>query len=380
MKVGIGLIGYGNIGKVHAHGYRSISSYYNIGYHDIDLIGVCTAHDNTGQQAIRSHNFQYCCTDYRKLLEDKNINVIDCSIPNRMHYQIVIDAIEAGKHVYCEKPLAMNTKEAECMLEKATASEVKCQIAFNYRFIPAISRAKQLIGEGRLGKVLNFRCFYLHSGYLDLKRPISWRLNKSISGGGALVDLGSHCLDLIRHLIADTISVFASMYTIVKSRPDQNGSSHMVSVDVDDVSYLQLTLANGAIGTVEASRLSTGSVDELRLEIQGEKGAVRFNLMDPNWLYFYDNNPKSEPFGGDRGFKRIETLQRYPDTELKACSRTSVGWQRFHMESQYSFIRSIIYDLDPVPSFKDGFEVQRILEAAYKSAEKKKWIVLSRDL
>ncbi len=375
--LGIGLIGYGGIGKVHILGYKSISTYYDLGTNKIELVGICTAHEDSGQQAKERHGFLYNCVDYRKLLDDKRIHIIDCTAPNYLHHTMITDAIEKGKHVYCEKPLAMNVREAEDIVQKTSRSNVKSQIVFNYRFVPALIRAKQLIDQGKLGTILNFRAAYLHSGYIDPQRPMSWRLKKSQSGGGALFDLGSHCLDLVLHLAGQCRSVFASMYTYIDSRPARRGSDQMEKVDVDDVAFLQLVLRNGAVGTVEASRLSTGSLDELKIEIQGEMGALRFNLMDPNFLYFYNAEEENYPFGGERGFKRIECMQRYPSSDMTACSRTSVGWQRLHLESQYSFIRSILNDCDPEPNFADALWVQQIMEAAYSSAEQKRWIDLS---
>lgn len=376
-NLGIGLVGYGGIGKVHILGYKSMSSYYDLGSSKIELVGICTAHKETARKAQEQHQFKFSCTDYHKLLAEKDIQIIDCSAPNYLHHKIVIDAIEAGKHIYCEKPLAMNVQEAEDMVKRASASRVKCQIAFNYRFVPAIMRAKQLINDGKLGKILTFRAVYLHSGYIDPTRPMSWRLRKSQSGGGALFDLGSHVLDLVRYLIGECEAVLAHNYTFIKKRPIERGSTQMEEVDVDDLSILQLKLKNGAVGTVEASRVSTGSIDELKIEIQGNKGAVRFNLMDPNWLYFYDATEKNEPLGGNRGFKQIETLQRYPDSALPTCSRASVGWQHFHIASQYNFIRSILEDSKPEPGFEDGLAVQKIMEAACCSSKEGRWIQLN---
>lgn len=375
-KLGIGVIGAGGIGKVHILGYKSMSSYYDLGSNRIELVGVCTAHEETAREAQKQHQFRFSCTDYRRLLREKDIHIIDCAVPNYLHHKIVIDAIEAGKHIYCEKPLAMNVREAEDIVKKASTSNVKCQIAFNYRFVPAIMRAKQLITEGRLGKILTFRAAYLHSGYITPDRPMSWRLRKSQAGGGALFDLGSHVLDLVRYLLGECEAVLASSYTFIKRRPVTKGARQMEEVDVDDVSFLHLRLRSGAVGTVEASRVSTGSIDELKIEIQGDKGAIKFNLMDPNWLYFYDATDKNEPLGGDRGFKRIETLQRYPDSDLQACARASVGWLRFHVASQYNFIKAILDDLTPEPGFEDGLAVQRIMEAAYISSKEKKWVNL----
>ena len=179
---------------------------------------------------------------------------------------------------------------------------------------------------------------------------------------------------MIRYLIGEFKSVFTSNYTFVQKRPAEAGSSNMERVDVDDLSLLHVELSNGAVGTIEASRISTGKVDELIIEIYGNKGALRFNLMNPNWLYYYDATEPNEPVGGKRGFKRIETLQRYSDTELTSCRRASVGWQRFHIESQYRFIKSIINDEDPKPDFSDGLAVQKILEASYISSQNKTWV------
>jgi predicted dehydrogenase len=159
--LGIGLIGYGGIGKVHILGYKSLSTYYDLGPNDIELVGVCTAHEDTGQRAKERHGFLYNCVDYRKLLDDKRIHIIDCTAPNYLHHAMVTDAIEKGKHVYCEKPLAMNVREAEDIVQKASRSKVKCQIVFNYRFVPALIRAKQLIDRGREAVLVCF-CGYGH--------------------------------------------------------------------------------------------------------------------------------------------------------------------------------------------------------------------------
>jgi predicted dehydrogenase len=155
--LGIGLIGYGGIGKVHILGYKSMSSSYDLGACDIELAGVCTAHEETGQRAQRRHGFTYNCAEYQRLVEDKNIHIIDCTAPNYLHHRIVTEAIDAGKHVYCEKPSALNVREAEDIVQKASKSTVRCQVVFNYRFVPALMRAKQIIDLGKLGKALNFQ-------------------------------------------------------------------------------------------------------------------------------------------------------------------------------------------------------------------------------
>jgi predicted dehydrogenase len=373
--LGIGLVGHGGAGKMHALGYRTLSSYYDPLPAEPKLVGVCTSREETGARAQKEHGFQFHCTDYRLLLERDDIQIIDCCAPNFLHRAIVIEALEAGKHVYCEKPLAMNLKEAEELAALARKSGLKCQMVFNYRFVPAVMRARQLVEEGALGEVISFRGAYLHSGYLDPRRPMSWRLRKAQAGGGALMDLGPHILDLLRYLLGEFTSVFAETRTLITRRPSAEGKG-LEEVDVDDLAVLQLRLRNGGLGTVEVSRCAAGANDELKFEIYGSKGGLAFNLMDPNWLYFYDATEEGEPLGGRRGWKRIETVQRYPEPAAFPYPRAPVGWGRFHIASQYQFIKAIALDLPPEPSFEDGLAVQRVIEAAYLSVERGEKIAL----
>ncbi|MBT9165407.1 MAG: Glucose-6-phosphate 3-dehydrogenase [Chloroflexi bacterium] len=374
--LGIGLIGHGGAGKIHALGYRSLSSYYDPLPVDPRLVGVCTSSEMTGAKAQKEHGFEFHCADYRHLLERNDISLIDCCVPNFLHRDMIIDAIKAGKHVYCEKPLAMNLKEAEEIVKFSRQSAVKCQIVFNYRFIPAVMRAKQLAAEGALGEIFSFRGAYLHSGYIDPHRPITWRLQRDKAGGGALIDLGPHIIDMLQYLLGEFNSVFANTKTITKRRPSKDGQA-VEEVDVDDIAILQLKLKNGGIGTIETSRFATGTNDDLRIEVDGSKGSLVFNLMDPNWLFFYDATEEDKPTGGRKGFKRIETVQHYPEPAVFPYPKSTVGWSRFHIASQYQFIKAIALDLPPEPSFEDGLAVQRVIEAAYLSSEQGEWIDLA---
>lgn len=189
------------------------------------------------------------------------------------------------------------------------------------------------------------------------------------------MDLGTHILDLVRYLLGEFDSVFADTKTIIKRRPSKDGQA-VEEVDVDDIAILQLKLKNGGIGTIETSRFATGSNDELRIEVAGSRGGLSFNLMDPNWLYFYDATEEDKPIGGRRGFKRIETVQHYPEPDVFPYPKSTVGWSRFHIASQYQFIKAIALDLPPEPSFEDGLAVQRVIEAAYLSSEKGEWVDL----
>ena len=389
-ELGIGMIGYGFIGKMHTYAYTSIPFCYSPPPAKFRLVGVCTAHEETAQQAVEQAGYEFGTTDYRKLLERDDIHIINCCVPNYLHKEMVVDAVSAGKHVYCEKPMAMNLSEAQQMLEAAEKAGVVHQITFHNRFSPAMLRAKQLVDEGFLGQPMSFRVAYLHSGYVDPNRPMSWRLDKKQGGGGALYDLGSHAIDLIRYLLSDCTKVFASLHTFVKKRPVKSNHETMYAkVEVDDLAILQMNMQkttddfvlpqNGAVGAMEASRIATGSTDELLIDVHGTQGALHFNLMDANWLYAYDARAEAEPLGGMQGYTRIQTVQKYPQPAVFPGSKASIGWMRLHVASLYDFVTNVVRGEVGSSSFLDGVKTQEIMEAAFISAEQGKWIDLPLD-
>jgi predicted dehydrogenase len=379
VPIRIGLLGYGFIGKVHTLAYKLLPMMYDPFPVDIKLVGVSAASQASVHKGLEQGGYAYGTTDWRELVERDDIDVIDCCTPNFLHKDMLIAAMRAGKHVYCDKPLALNLTEAQQIVAVARETGVKHQMTFNNRFVPAMMRAKQLVEEGLLGQVFSFRTAYLHAGYADPGRPMSWRLDVERSGGGALFDLGSHVLDLLRFLLGEYESVYALTETFIQERPLPGNPDQKQPVTVDDLTMMMARMANGALGTVEASRYATGTNDELRLEIHGSQGALRFNSMDPNWLYVYDQREPGAPIGGQRGFKAIETVQRYPPPAALPGPKFSIGWMRYHVACQYDFIRSLVEDRPPSPDFWDGLKVQEVMEAAYRSAHEKRWITLPLD-
>jgi len=373
-KLGIGLIGFGGIGKLHALGYNSLHYFYDPLPADIELVGVCTSRKETAKTAKNKYGFKIATTDYHELLQREDIDIIDCCLPNNLHYKLIIDAAEMGKHIYCEKPLAENYDKAEKIHKAVLNNNIKFQMAFNNRFLPAIMRAKQMINNNFIGKIYSFKGRYLHSGYQNPAKPISWRLKKGKAGGGALVDLGAHIIDLLRYLVGDFRSICSTTHTFIKKRPQLSNNNHYEEVDVDDICQIQVKLPEGGLGMIEASRFATGSNDELSFEIRGENGAFQFNLMEPNWLYAYDATEKSEPIGGKRGFKKIETVQRYPEPAVLPYSKSSISWMRGHIASQYNFIKTVVEDKMPRPNVDDGLMVQKIIRYAYLSEQENRWI------
>lgn len=326
--------------------------------------------------------FELAATDYEALISRDDIQIINVCSPNDTHYPLLRAALMAGKHIYCDKPLALNPAQAEEIVVLAQSVSTVKQMTFNYRFVPALMRARELAEAGFLGDLFQFRAAYLHAGYIDPKRPFSWRLDMARSGGGAIADLGAHIVDLVRYLVGpgtgvarggEFTQVSATMQTLIPTRPDQNTGKPR-TVDVDDITIAQCTLEGGAIGTLETSRLATGVQDELRLELHGSRGSIRFNLMDPNWLDAYDATRPEGALGQDRGVTRIEAVTRYPKPYALGATKNTVGWLNFHIQSLFDFIGNVARSEEGLPpsshspTFADGLATQRVIAACQRSA------------
>ena len=379
--IGIGMLGYGMIGRVHCLGYRDLPLLYPRQLPSLRLAAVCTSRPDTAAAAADEAGFAAATGDLAALLANEDVDVVDCVTPNHLHRPMVLAALAAGKHVYCEKPLALSGAEAREIAAAAAASGLSVGMTFNYRFVPAVMRAKQMLAAGALGEVYSFRACYLHGGYQNPDRPLSWRLRREQAGGGALYDLGAHVVDLIRHLLGEFAAVRATLRTYVTERPIARGAAQRAPVDVDDAAWMEVRMAGsatgaGASGTIEVSRFATGTVDDLRFEIYGERGALRFDLMDPNWLYWFDAARPDQPLGGERGWTRIETTARYPAASVPPA-RTVLGWARTHAENQYAFLHSLVDGTAPHPGVFDGLRTQLILDAALSSAHSGAWTTVA---
>ncbi len=372
----IGLIGYGGIGRVHAMAYRNIPFHYGLPAGTVNLVGVATSRAETARRAAQEIGCDYWTADYHELLARNDIDVVDICVPNHKHEEIIVAAAQAGKHIYCEKPLAMSVAEGRRIVAAVAKTGVKTQLTFNFRFFPAITRAKQLLDAGFVGRVFSFRGRYFRSSYIDPDKPLSWRLSKEISGGGALFDLGSHILDTLYFLLGDFGSVQASLETLIKERPVAAGAAEKGPVDVDDLALLQLRMASGALGQVEISRLGTGVANDMQFEIYGDKGAIRFRSEDPSWLEVYDTRDPDQPLGGMRGFRKLETVQRHAGAKSPDWSMPP-GFVRSHAECQYQFLKAVAEDAAPSPTLTEGLKVQEIMEAAEISAKMGRWVAVT---
>jgi len=371
-ELNIAIIGLGFMGKTHTFGYKTIPLYYSSLPFNIRLVAACDVSVDTAREAGITLGFEYFTDKPDVILNDKRINVVNICTPNIYHKEAVLKALKTGKHVYCDKPLATSYDETREITDVLEQYKTVTQMALQYRFFPATMRAREIIEEGKIGRVLSFRASYLHSGSVDAAKPIGWKQDKKFGGGGVLFDLGSHILDLMYYLLGEYGAVFANTDIIYCQRPDKNGN--MVKVEADDIAQMIVKMKNGGTGIIEASKIATGTNDELRFEIHGDKGAIRFNLMDPNWLEFYDNTESDQPLGGYKGYKKIECVQRFkkPGGDFPS-SKFSIGWIRAHVHCLYNFLSCIAENREASPSFKEGAYIQYVMEKAYESAEEGVW-------
>lgn len=373
-RIGIGLVGYGFIGRIHAASFSAVPWMYPGAPHP-RLVGVVTATAASAERARQEGGYPVATTSLSELLAREDIQAISCCTPNDAHREVLLAAMAAGKHVYCDKPLALNLEQAREIAALAAASRGIYQMTFQYRFVPAIQRARQLVRDGFLGRLFSFRAVYLHAGYTDPMRPMSWRLQYARSGGGAVMDLGAHVIDLLRYLVGEFRAVCATERTMIGRRPAGPGGP-LVPVDVDDLLLAQAELDNGAIGTLEFSRLATGAEDDLRLELRGQDGALAFDLMQPDFLEVYDARQPDAPLGGSRGWTRVACLGRYAEHGALPGPKFTQGWWRFHIASAFDFLRNIEqgHMNEGSPSFQDGLEAQRVVSALQLSAREGRWV------
>ena len=379
-NIRVGLLGFGSMGKVHAYAINNLPFYYANLPFQVKIEGVCTTDRKKAFSICEEFGFAIATDNEDDLIFSPDIDVIDICTPNCFHYETLKKAIAAGKHIYCEKPLCISATQAEEIAELSRANKERIgNIVFNNRFLAPILRAKQLIEEKRLGRILSFSARYLHSSALDPEKPIGWKQDREICGGGVLFDLGSHVIDLVYHLCGEFSSVCATTQTVYKKRVFVKGG--LRHTDADEAFYMLAKLKNGATGTVSASKIAAGANDDLFLEIFGEKGSLRFSLMDPNFLYFYDNTETDAGAGGTKGYVAIECVGRYPSPGGGFPSpKAPSGWIRGHVESMYRFLNSVFSGTQGAPSFTDAAHVQQVMEASYRSAEAGVWVEVGGSL
>ncbi|MFE2938294.1 Gfo/Idh/MocA family protein [Streptomyces sp. NPDC059255] len=377
--LGVGMVGYAFMGAAHSQGWRTAGHVFDLPMRPV-LAAICGRDRDGVRAAAEKHGWAAAETEWRELIARDDVQVVDICTPGDSHAEIAIAALEAGKHVLCEKPLANSVAEAEAMVRAARAARSRGQLAmvgFNYRRVPAVSYARQLIEEGRLGTLRHVRITYLQDWLADPAAPLTWRLKREHAGSGALGDLGAHIVDLAQFLTGEPlVGVSALTETFVKERPVLSGATAGLSgaggaetgaVTVDDAAVFTGRLASGALASFEASRMASGRKNALHLEINGELGSLAFDLERLNELSFHDH---TEP-APSSGFRRIlVTEPEHPYLEGWWPPGHGLGYEHTFVHEVRDLVEAVAAGRDPVPSFEDGLQVQRVLAAVEDSAAK----------
>ncbi|HEY8319188.1 MAG TPA: Gfo/Idh/MocA family oxidoreductase [Amnibacterium sp.] len=374
--LGVAMVGVGFMGAAHSQAWRVAPAFFDLPLAPERRVVVGRRRDATEQAASR-WGWQEASTDWRSVLERDDVQLVDVCTPGDSHVEIAIAALEAGKHVLCEKPLANSVEDAERMAEAARAAAergVFAMVGFSYRRMPAIGLAKRLVEQGRLGEIRQIRAVYLQDWLSDAEAPMTWRLDKALAGSGALGDIGAHAIDLAQHLSGDTVSsVSGILETFVHERPrlaEQRGLSGVAGtergqVTVDDAALFTARFARGPIASFEATRFATGRKNALRVELSGSDGAIAFDFEDPNVLQFYDARLPQETLG----FQRIQATEPvHPWADAWWPVGHGLGYEHGFVNEVADLVADIGAGRQPRPSFDDGLQVQRVLDAVERSA------------
>jgi predicted dehydrogenase len=379
-QLNVGLIGYMFMGGAHSNAYRQVGHFFDLPV-EVVMQGLCGLGEAQLKAAGKKLGWRdYYETDYKKFVKRPELDLIDIAVCNNLHAEMAIAAAKAGKHVYCEKPLAMDTAEARRMVKAVEKAGVKHAVSFNYRACPAVALAKQLIDEGRIGQIFHWRGTYLQDWIIDPKFPLVWRLQKEVAGSGAHGDLAAHLIDLAHFLVGDIAEVVAEMKTFIKERPRLKGDVGGLSaggratkkgkVTVDDASLFLARFANGALGTFEATRLAAGRKNANSFEINGSKGSLRFEFERMNELQYFD---RTEP-QHVQGFRTIlATEPTHPYFKGYWPPGHIIGYEHTFINTVANLVTAIANNQLPSPNFYDGLKCQAVLEAASNSAVSRKW-------
>ncbi|PRH78891.1 dehydrogenase [Streptomyces solincola] len=383
--LGIGMVGYAFMGAAHSQGWRTVGRAFDLPLRP-GLAAVCGRDPAAVRAAADRHGWAAAETDWRALIARDDVHLVDVCTPGDSHAEIAVAALEAGKHVLCEKPLANSVAEAEAMTAAAERARARGQVAmvgFNYRRVPAMAYARKLVAEGRLGTLRHVRVSYLQDWLVDPDFPLTWRLQREHAGSGALGDLGAHIVDLAQYVAGELLTgVSALTETFVRERPRPAGAGAGLSasagaglsasggagrgpVTVDDAALFTGRFASGALASFEATRMAAGRKNALRLELNGAHGSLAFDLERLNELSFHDHTLPA----ASAGFRRVlVTEPDHPYLEGWWPPGHALGYEHTFAHQARDLVLAVAAGTEPSPSFADGLQVQRVLAAVERSA------------
>ena len=365
----VALIGHGSMGRAHSNAWRQVSVFCSPRLTP-RLKVICGRSREKTEAAARAYGWEEAATDWRQVVRRPDIHLVDISTPGDTHAEIAIAAARAGKAVLCEKPLANTSKDAERMLAAVERAGVTHMVCHNYRRVPAVLLAQQVIEEGRLGTIRHFRGVYLQDWNTDPAAPLVWRLDRRRAGSGALGDIGSHVVDLARMLVGEIAEAAGATKTFIKTRPLLDDPSRRGRVTVDDAAVAAVRFAGGALGSIEATRLAPGRKNHNRFEINGSLGSLAFNLERLNELevYFTSDPPTL------RGFRTVLVTERtHPHMAAWWRPGHIIGWEHTFIHTVNDLVEAVAGGKVPSPNFHDGVMNQRVLDAIERSSATRRW-------
>lgn len=366
-EIHIAIIGTRFMGRAHTNAWIDVPNFFDLPFQPV-LKAACDIDPALEESFARRYGWESFETSWEKVVSRDDIDVVDICTSNASHMPIALAAASAGKHVICEKPLAMNADQAREMAEAADHAGVVNMTAFNYRRVPAVQHAKQMIGEGKLGRIYHFNAVYLQDFFADPGFTWLWRCDKEIAGSGAHGDMNAHIVDLARYLLGEFESVSGAMETFTTQRPKPDGS--MGRVTVDDATYFMARFHNGALGSFNATRCASGRKNHMRIEIYGSKGSLVFNLERLNELEYFSASDAA----GDQGFRNIiVTEKEHPYIHKWWPPGHIIGWEHTFIHEIGDFLTAIASDQKATPDFEDGYRCQQVLDAVTQSAQKGQW-------
>ena len=376
----IGQIGYKVMGKAHSSGWQRVGMFFDPAA-DVCMKVLCGRDGDWVKNSMERYGWSDYETSWEKLVRRADVDVVDICAPSNVHREIVLAAIAEGKHVFCEKPLALNVADARVMLEAAVKAGIKHQVGFNYRYCPAMQLAKKMVDEGKLGRIFHFRGRFLQDWIIDPGFPLCWRLDKSVAGSGSHGDLGAHVIDAARFLVGEFKSVIGESRTFITDRPvveRMEGLSAKAAadapkgkVDVDDATLFLCEFENGALGSIEATRFAQGHKNDFGFEINGELGSIRFDFERMNELMYFN----AEDEAGLQGFRTIQASEGcHPYMHAWWPAGHVVGYDITFVHQFYEFVNAIANNTVPPVTFADGVECCRVLDAVDLSIERRAWV------
>ena len=368
-RIGVGLIGSGFMGKAHALGYATAARVFDLSM-EVDLAVLADADPALAGRAAGALGFRRSTGNWRDLLDDPAVHVVSIATPNTLHREMALAALAAGKHVWCEKPLAPTAAAALEMAEAAETTGLATQVGFNYLKNPMVALAREIVASGEIGTVRTFRGVHAEDYMADAQAPWTWRLDPA-GGGGALADIGSHILAAARHLVGPVAKLVAEVDTPVAERPVRAGAAETRAVQVDDVARLFLRFENGASGSLEANWIATGRKMQHDFELYGSKGAILFTQERFNELQVYYAGDGA----GRRGFRTVLAGPEHePYGAFCVAPGHQIGFNDLKAIEARDFLQAVAGGSRRGPDFREGYEVQKLVELAYRSAREERWL------